>query len=261
MATIGIRREDKSIWERRVPLVPEDVARLVGEGVHIVVQPSTTRIFADHDFRTAGAILSEDLAACDVILGIKEIPLPLIQPSKTYMLFSHTIKGQPANMPMLRSLLERGCSLLDHELVTDDDGRRLIAFGRHAGMAGTIDALWILGRRLRHEGIANPFETMRQSVDYADLDGARAAVRQVGEAIRRDGLPREITPVRVRSDGARKRRHRNPRHSQSPPARRSCVPTNYRGARERANPDGHEVVIAHCRTEDLVEPLAGAFLP
>src|SRR5262245_42075040 len=94
MATIGIRREDKSRWERRVPLVPADVARLVREnGVPISIQPSPSRIFSDEEYRDAGATIAEDLSSCDVVLGIKELPLSSIQPSKTYMLFSHTIKG------------------------------------------------------------------------------------------------------------------------------------------------------------------------
>ena len=140
MATIGIRREDKSPWERRVPLVPADIAHLIrDEGLHISIQPSTNRVFADEEFRAAGAQVSEDLSPCDIVLGIKELPLASIQPSKTYMLFSHTIKGQPHNMPMLRRFLDHGCTLLDHELVTGEDGKRLIAFGRFAGFAGTID--------------------------------------------------------------------------------------------------------------------------
>lgn len=256
MATIGIRREDKSVWERRAPLVPEDVERLVkAEGVRLVVQPAERRIFPDDDFRAAGALLSEDLAPCDVILGIKEIPLAAIHPSKTYMFFSHTIKGQPANMPMLRFLLERGCSLLDHELVVDDGGKRLIAFGRHAGLAGAIDALWILGRRLRHEGIASPFEAVRQSMEYADLDEACAAVRRVGDAIRRDGLPRELRPFTIGVTG----------QGNVGSGVREIVdllpvvvvrPEDLPRAESFADPEGRDIVLAQWRTEDLVEPQA-----
>ncbi len=253
MATIGLRREDKSAWERRTPLVPEDVKHLVRrEGVRLVVQPSPQRIFPDRDFQDAGAVLSDDLSDCDVILGIKEIPLHAIHPSKTYMFFSHTIKGQPSNMPMLRSLLERGCSLLDHELVTDDLGRRLIAFGRHAGMAGTIDGLWILGRRLRSEGIATPFESLRQSVDYADLDDARAALRQVGETIRTEGLPKAIRPLAIGVTGRGNVGAGVREMLQLLPAvevRAADLPR----AAELAHPEGRDIVVTFWRTEDLVE--------
>ena len=104
MAVIGIRREDKSVWEKRTPLVPEDVARLVEQGAVIHVQSSENRCFSDREFREAGAHVTPDLKGADVILGVKEIPAERLEAGKTYLFFSHTIKGQPANMPMLRRI-------------------------------------------------------------------------------------------------------------------------------------------------------------
>ncbi|HUU56594.1 MAG TPA: hypothetical protein VMW93_04565, partial [bacterium] len=93
---IGIRREDVNRWERRAPLTPREVARLVaGEGLRVLVQPSDNRIFGDAAYEEAGATVAEDLGPCDVIFAVKEIPLELILPRKVYVFFSHVIKGQP----------------------------------------------------------------------------------------------------------------------------------------------------------------------
>lgn len=199
---LGIRREDKSIWERRVPVVPADIPLLRAKhDMQVVVQPSPIRVFAEDEFRAVGAVVDEDLSSCDVIVAVKEIPPHLILPNKTYIFFAHVIKGQPHNMPMLRRLLELGCTLIDYEKVTDEKGRRLIFFGRHAGLSGMIDTLWALGKRLEWEGIANPFSQIDLAHAYPDLASAKAAVREAGERIRREGLPASLSPLVVGFSG------------------------------------------------------------
>jgi alpha-aminoadipic semialdehyde synthase len=199
---IGIRREDKNRWERRVPLTPEDAGRLIADrGYTIQLQPSPIRTFPDERYAAVGAEIREDLSGCDLILGVKEIPIPLILPRKAYMFFSHVIKGQPYNMPMLRRLLESGCSLLDHELVTDERNRRLLFFGRFAGLAGMIDTLHALGQRLAHEGIPSPFAPVRPAHEYADLADAERALDRVADAIRTQGLDPRIAPLVVGFSG------------------------------------------------------------
>jgi hypothetical protein len=91
---IGIRREDKSVWERRVPLIPSDIKEILSTypNIRIVVQPSKKRIFSDPEYEEAGAILDEDLSKCSLILGIKEVPIEKLIPGKTFVYFSHTIK-------------------------------------------------------------------------------------------------------------------------------------------------------------------------
>src|SRR5262245_24933788 len=124
---IGIRREDKNRWERRVPLTPEHVASLVEHhGVEVRVQPSSVRIHPDDAYRRAGATIGEDLSGCRAVLGVKEIPPDKLIPGAAHLFFAHVIKGQPANMPLLRRMLELGCSLVDYERVADSRGRRLI---------------------------------------------------------------------------------------------------------------------------------------
>ena len=193
--TIGIRREDKSEWEHRVPVTPHDAADLQQAGINIVVQTSPIRAFDDQEFAAAGVPVQEDLSACSLILGIKEMPKDIFEPGKAYVFFAHVIKGQPYNMDMLRRLLELGCTLVDYERIVDDQNRRLIFFGWHAGVAGMIDTLWALGRRLAWEGIPNPLDGLRQTLAYRDLDQVRVALAEARARIETEGLPEAVTPL------------------------------------------------------------------
>ncbi|MEJ2209982.1 MAG: bifunctional lysine ketoglutarate reductase /saccharopine dehydrogenase family protein [Anaerolineae bacterium] len=193
--TIGIRREDKSEWERRVPITPRDAADLRQAGVDIIVQTSPIRAFDDEEFSAAGIPVQRELAACPVILGIKEMPQEIFEPGKAYVFFAHVIKGQPYNMDMLRRLLELGCTLIDYERIVDDQNRRLIFFGWHAGVAGMINTLWALGQRLAWEGIPNPLDRLRQTRTYRDLDEARIGLTEARARIETEGLPAAVTPL------------------------------------------------------------------
>ena len=203
--TIGIRREDKNQWETRVPLTPEQVKTLVErEGITVEIQPSPIRTFPDKAYSTAGATLSEDLEASRIVLGIKEMPLSFFRPGGVYVFFSHTMKGQPYNMPMLKKIMEVGCTLIDYELVVDKSKRRLIFFGRYAGLAGMIDTLWALGKRLEVEGVTpNPFKEITQCLKFENLDAGRAAVKQAGRTDREDRPPSQARSFRRRVRGVR----------------------------------------------------------
>jgi len=137
---IGIRREDKNPWERRVPLIPTHVRELIHQhSLEIWLQPSVIRIFPDKDYIKEGAKIAEDLSRCSIILAVKEIPLDFFEKEKVYLFFSHTTKGQTHNMSMLKRMIEQKCTLLDYEKIVDKEGFRLVLFGRHAGLAGMID--------------------------------------------------------------------------------------------------------------------------
>jgi len=198
MRNVGIRREDMYAWERRAPLIPQDAEDLVRDaGIPIVVQRSPKRAFADGEYTAAGLPVEDSLEGCSVILGLKEIPIDVLERDKTYVFFSHTIKGQPANMPMLQRALDLGCTVIDYERIVDEHNRRLIFFGNYAGLAGMIDSLWALGNRLASEGIDNPLSAIRQASTYESLREAKEAIQGVGEAIRRNGLPKEVSPLVV----------------------------------------------------------------
>jgi len=115
---IGIRREDKNKWERRVPLTPEHVKELIQDhSIEFGLQPSPIRIFSDEEYIQAGAKIREDLSLCPVVFGVKEMPLVFFQPHNTSVFFSHVIKGQDYNMPMLKRMLTLKCQLIDYEKV------------------------------------------------------------------------------------------------------------------------------------------------
>jgi len=177
---VGIRREDKSRWERRVPLTPADVSALTKQGIPFLVQSSPIRVYPDNAYLAAGAEVVENLDAADIIMAVKEVPIKLLRPNKTYAFFSHVIKGQPYNMPMLARLLELGCSLVDYERIVDDEGQRLIFFGIHAGYAGMLETLWALGERLLAQGIQSPLAEVRHAYEYDGLHAAMAHLRDIG---------------------------------------------------------------------------------
>jgi alpha-aminoadipic semialdehyde synthase len=194
-ATIGVRRETKSPWEHRTPVTPELARRLATEhGIEVLVQPSPRRVFHDKEYVRAGATMTEQLGTASVILGVKEVPPSHFERETAYVFFSHVIKGQPYNMPMLAKILEQRCTLIDYERVTDDSGKRLIFFGRFAGLAGMIDSLWALGRRLAVEQIRTPLAELEPAHAYGSLDDAKAAIREAGSRIASNGLPPEASP-------------------------------------------------------------------
>ena len=178
---VGIRREDKYDWERRTPLTPQDARELTNRhGIEVIAQASPNRVFCDKEYQQAGITVARDLSSCPIVFGIKEIPIEALTPQTTYVFFSHTIKGQDYNMPMLRKILDMGCTLIDYEKIADDSGCRLIFFGNYAGFAGMIESLWAFGERLAVEGTPNLFEDVKRALDYPNLKRAKEAIREVG---------------------------------------------------------------------------------
>ena len=195
MNIIAIRREDKNEWERRAPLIPDHIAALkTTNRVEILVQPSSIRAFADGAYKNVGATVQEDISSAAVTLAIKEIPLDHLQANKTYLFFSHTIKGQPHNMPLLQRLLELNCQLIDYERIVDEQNRRLIFFGEHAGLAGMIDTLHTLGQRLAWEGYDTPLTAIQPTYTYSQLPNAIDAIKAIGQHLIEEGFPLQLTP-------------------------------------------------------------------
>ncbi len=195
---IGIRREDKNRWEKRTPIIPEHIGILKRDyDLDFVVQPSKIRAFSLKDYEHNGAIVSEDLNLCDFIFGVKEVPVDLIIPKKTYICFAHVIKGQKHNMPMLKKLLESKCTLIDYERIVDKQNKRLVFFGYQAGQAGFMDGMWAFGQRLDWEDIPNPFDRFRPTHTYLNLKEAERDLEIVSEIIEEEGIPEDIIPVVV----------------------------------------------------------------
>lgn len=115
--------------------------------VEILVEACPTRCYKDEEYRQAGINLTDDISGCDVLMGVKEVPIGQLVPEKTYFFFSHTIKQQPYNRKLLWAVLEKHIRLIDYEVLKDENGNRLIAFGKFAGMVGSHNALWTYGQR------------------------------------------------------------------------------------------------------------------
>ncbi|MGD1843600.1 MAG: NAD(P)-dependent oxidoreductase [Thermonemataceae bacterium] len=146
---IGIIREGKVPVDKRVVLLPAacQEAKARFPTIEIIVQTSIIRCVKDEAYRQAGFPINESMKRCDVLLGVKEVPIKDLIPHNTYMFYSHTIKKQPYNRQLLRAILEKNITLIDYECLTDAQGNRIIAFGRYAGIVGAYNAFWTYGKR------------------------------------------------------------------------------------------------------------------
>jgi alpha-aminoadipic semialdehyde synthase len=198
MKTLLIRAEDKNRWERRAPLVPEDLREIINEtGAKAFVEKSEKRFFAEGQYTAAGAGSCVGMADGDVILGVKEIPVEKILDNKTYVFFSHTVKGQTDNMPLLKRIIDSGSTLIDYERITDAAGRRLIYFGPYAGQAGAINILSLMGEHWAEKGVDTPFAEVRRAHQYESVKAACEHLRKIGGRIQKDGLPGQLCPFTV----------------------------------------------------------------
>ena len=148
---IGIIREGKVPPDQRVPLTPEQCTQVLERFpyVELVVQPSQVRRITDQEYADCGVELNEDLSDCDVLFGVKEVPVDQLIPDKTYFFFSHTYKLQPYNAGLLKACLDKRIRLIDYELLKRPGGRRIIGFGRYAGIVGSYNAFRTFG--LHHD--------------------------------------------------------------------------------------------------------------
>ena len=145
----------------------------------------------------AGAQPCSGMGAGDVIFGVKEIPIEKILDNKIYVFFSHTIKGQPDNMPLLRRIMDSGSSLIDYERITDADNLRTVYFGPYAGHAGAIDILALMGENWAAHGVKTPLEQVKRAHEYQSLADAKKHLEKVGRTIKEQGFPESAAPFTV----------------------------------------------------------------
>jgi alpha-aminoadipic semialdehyde synthase len=196
---IGLRKEEKA-FETRIALIPDQVKSLVDKhDIEFVIEPSNQRAFTEEEFEQVGAItLPLKGSGVQVVLGIKEMPIDFFEKDVAYVFFSHTIKGQKYNMPMLRHIMNTGSTLIDYERVVDETGRRLIYFGNWAGMAGISDTFRVLGERLEFEGFKpNPFAGMRTTLELKGLEAVKDEFKLLGKRIQDQGFPEDLAPFVV----------------------------------------------------------------
>lgn len=146
---IAIIKERKSPPDKRVVFSPEKCQEVIKQfpEIEFKVESSGIRVFSDNAYREKGIEVSDDISDCDVMLGVKEVPISALIPNKKYFFFSHTIKKQPYNRNLLRAILEKNIELYDHETIVNDKGHRLIGFGRYAGLVGAYNGFRALGMR------------------------------------------------------------------------------------------------------------------
>ncbi len=151
MAVIGIIRENKTPPDRRVPFTPEQCAAIQNlfPGTRMLVQPSPHRAFTDAEYEMTGIELKEDLSSCDMIMGIKEVPVKNLIPEKKYLFFSHTIKEQEHNKSLMEALIRNKIQMIDYECMTDPDFNRIIGFGHYAGIVGAYNGIRGYGLRYK----------------------------------------------------------------------------------------------------------------
>lgn len=148
MIKIGLIQEGKIPVDKRVPLTPNQAVELQKKfEVKVVAQSSRIRCFSDEDYTTVGIEVVEDISDCDILLGVKEVPLNELVENKTYFFFSHTTKEQPYNQNLLKTIIDKKIRLIDYEGLTDNKGARVVAFGRYAGIVGAYNGIMIYGKR------------------------------------------------------------------------------------------------------------------
>lgn len=170
----GIIKERKNPPDRRVVFSPEKLQEFKQRfpQAEIVVESSDIRVFPDEDYTKAGFEVTNDVSDCDVLLGVKEVPVDNLIPNKKYFFFSHTIKKQPYNRKLLKAILERNIEMYDHETIIQENGTRLIGFGRYAGLVGAYNGLRALGLRERLFNLPK-VETL------PDLDAVKAELDKI----------------------------------------------------------------------------------
>ena len=149
MIRIGLIKEGKVPADNRVALTPAQCKWIHKNASHIkiVAQSSQGRCFTDKEYSVAGVEVKDDVSDCDILLGIKEVPIDQLIPGKTYLFFSHTKKKQPYNQKLLRAILDKGIRLVDYECLEHDDGQRIIGFGFFAGVVGAHNGMMAYGSR------------------------------------------------------------------------------------------------------------------
>jgi len=167
MLTIGLIREGKIPADNRVALTPAQCKWLHKNfnAIKVVAQHSDTRCFTDKEYAMAGVEVKEDITQCDVMLGIKEVPVGQLIPDKTYLFFSHTKKAQEHNQELFRAIIKNNITLIDYECLTHEDGQRILGFGFFAGVVGAHNGMMAYGKRTGEYSLSRVY----QQKDYRNL--------------------------------------------------------------------------------------------
>ena len=213
MTHLGILREKNNPPDPRVPLTPENCRQLISDypGLKISVETCTHRCFSDDAFKNAGCHIVDLAKNCDLLLGVKEIPIHALENNATYLIFSHTHKGQKENRHLLKALCEKSTTVYDYELLKDENGQRILGFGRFAGIVGAHYALIMAGKTsgrydLPQANTVSNLQELLEKQQNIDLPPLRIALTGKGNVARgcREILEncniREVSPDQLKDD-------------------------------------------------------------
>ncbi|KAI5807680.1 hypothetical protein DFH27DRAFT_608439 [Peziza echinospora] len=153
---LHLRAETKPL-EHRSALTPRTAKILQDAGYDVRVERSTQRIFDDSEFEDAGIPLVPEGSWLDapsdhIIVGLKELPDEDFPLKHTHITFLHVFKNQKGWERVLGRFPRGGGTLLDLEFLQDERGRRVAAFGYHAGFAGAALGLEVWAHQLNNPG-------------------------------------------------------------------------------------------------------------
>lgn len=210
---LGIIKEGKIPTDKRVPITPAQAKEVEEKfkNVEVVCQSSDIRCFEDDEYRQNTIKVVDTVEDCDVLMGVKEVPIDSLIPNKTYFFFSHTIKEQHYNRKLLQAILKKNIRLIDYELLTDADGNRIVAFGRYAGIVGAYNGIWAYGTRynlfkLRRAHECFDLEDLKTEYKKAKLPPIKIVVTGGGRVSKGamevlDGMGiRRVTPAEILSN-------------------------------------------------------------
>jgi saccharopine dehydrogenase (NAD+, L-lysine-forming) len=171
---LALISEGKVPPDKRVPLTPLQAEEIMQRFPHVkmICQPSTARCFKEAEYEELGISIQEDVSDCDILMGIKEVPIQNLIADKTYLFFSHTLKKQPYNRKLLQEVLKKKIRLIDYETLKDQQGNRLVAFGRYAGIVGAYNGIWAYGKK-------NKLFTLRRAYECFDVNDLKLELRKI----------------------------------------------------------------------------------
>lgn len=188
MIRIGLIRERKKLPDERVAFTPRQCTYIHANypNIKIVVEPSSTRCYRDEEYAAEGIELTEDLSNCDILIGIKEVPVDYLIPGKTYFFFSHTKKKQEHNKGLMHALIEKRIRMIDYECLTYADEQRILGFGFYAGIVGAHNGLLTYGKKtgkykLPAANKVKDYEELLESYEHLKLPNVKIALTGSGK--------------------------------------------------------------------------------
>jgi alanine dehydrogenase len=205
---IGVIREGKNPPDKRTPFTPSSLKDIQDSfpNLSVCIASSPSRCYSDAEYQALGIEVVEDIAIADVLFGVKEVPVSQLIPEKTYFFFSHTLKKQPRNKLLLQSILAKSIRLIDYEVLKNQAGERVVAFGRWAGIVGAYNAFWTYGQKtglfdLRRAGECRDLEELKIELKKVTLPPIKIVVTGTGrvgkgvmEVLAILGIP-QLTPA------------------------------------------------------------------